>query len=190
MLGFLPVIFAFIISFFSPMFIGRYMLFACLGLFMAVAYAFSLLPLQNWLKYVFLLLYTCFAFTQINIGSFANENWKAAMPFFKQYKDSNTITFLIPTYQEGTFAYHYKKQYFEDYKHVRKHLSEEKIYSIDRGEFIPGVIEKQDPEKVILVQSQYKITDPENTAKQALEKYFRQTAITDHLGVRITVYEK
>jgi hypothetical protein len=138
-----PYLSMFIISFWVPMFLDRYILFTSIGFYLLIAVFLSTFSENRIIRLagtVSLLLSMIFNLT------LAPDNNRRVSQLVNvvtgmQKVDSNSIVILSPEYSSLEFSYHYNINYFKDYKNTISLLNKENIFPLrDFSEFDQSVL--------------------------------------------------
>jgi uncharacterized membrane protein len=126
-----PYLLIFLLSFITPMFLDRYLIFISIGYYFTIALAINYLDRPNWLFYalsslaVLLMMITC------NPKTDTNRNTEELVNTIVRLKTKNAPVFLCPEWIDLGFAYYYNPEYFKDYKHTRSRLIADKVFPIN-----------------------------------------------------------
>ena len=172
-----PYFLIFILSFLTPMFLDRYLIFISLGYYFSVAIAINYLGRSERLFYllssitVILMIITCNPKidTYRNTGEMVNA--------IKQHKKENTVVYLCPDWIDLGFVYHYNINFFKDYKQTRNKLNAEKIFPINNAEQVNDSILSAS-ESVVYLDGWSGLVDKDNQIFEKLHRSFKNL-VTD-----------
>lgn len=130
-----PFFFMFFISYWVPIFHGRYLMFLSIGYYLTLAIAAEYLIKTTKFKYVipFVIGVLYIATTKPNIPN--KRNVKATIQKINTLKTDKTVLYFCPDWFAPTFAYHYNIDYFNINKsksteEINQHLNHDNIYPI------------------------------------------------------------
>ncbi len=126
-----PYTFMFLLSFICPMFLDRYTVFISIGYYLTIAMSLDAIASNRWLFgfiSIAALLLMVFTFHP-NIDN--RRRLKEVAVKVGAYKTPGTVVIICPSWLEYGFAYHYRLEYFKDYRNLRRRLGGEGIYPVD-----------------------------------------------------------
>jgi len=169
-----PFLFMFIISFWVPMFLDRYLIFVSIAYYLVIAIAIAYLIKPNKFKYALsCLMVLLFAFT-FNPDMDNKRQVKETVAKVMELKDNNTSVIICNSYFMLNFAYYYSKEIFSEvdnenkYQKITKRLNNEKIYPINSANLIT-----MSTKRVIFVDAAADWSFPDNNIYNTLYKRYR-----------------
>ena len=141
-----PYLSMFVLSFSSPCFLERYLLFNSIALYLFIGVAIGkFLNPFDYLQIIALSAITIFAYKNMffNSKTFYHREIKSAVNKCITYKDAQTIIFIHPAWNVSAFAYYYNLKYFNDIKSDEiKILEPENIYGVYSFDEATQILEK------------------------------------------------
>ena len=143
----------FLVSQKFPILLDRYVLFASIGIFLAISYLFTHLNLS---KVTFATSFIILLGFLLSVNSYDNqqENWPELVNKVKKNKNNNTLVIIHQWWEFRAFSYYYNPDYFRDYKNTVPKLRNDNIYPIGNANSIKELIQNNNPEKIIIVMCQ------------------------------------
>jgi len=126
-----PYLLIFTLSFITPMFLDRYLVFISIGYYFAIALSINYLGRPNWLFYTLSTLSVLLMIITCNPRSDTNRNTGELVNTIKQLRAENTPVYICPDWIDLGFVYYYNINYFKDYKQTRNKLNADKIFPIN-----------------------------------------------------------
>ncbi len=166
-----PYTIMFLMSFITPMFIDRYILFTSIPFYIVIAYFIEALSFSNQIgKYALLLFIICQMIT-VQLNPDNNRRLKEVVEVVNKIKTSDTKTLLAPDYAFMGFAYHYNIGYFKDAPNTMADLNKDLIYPIKTSDDVIKLIRNYSG-SCIYIQAGTEFTDPLNLIyKQIASNY-------------------
>lgn len=167
-----PYLLIFGLSFITPMFLDRYLIFISLGYYFSIALAINYLGRWKWMFYmlstitVLLMVITC------NPKSDSNRNTSEMVDAIKQLKKENTVVYLCPDWIDLGFVYYYNRDYFKDYKHTRNKLNAEKIFPINNSDQVTDSL-ISNSESAVYLDGWSELVDKNNKIFEKLHASFK-----------------
>jgi hypothetical protein len=186
----IPFLAMFIISFWIPMFIGRYLAFVSIAfylLFAVMLYQLTKLVDKRAGNLLVVLILLVFS---LGFNPYTEADKRKADEYVnhvKRIKQQNpdAVVIISPKWAYRTFAYHYDQNYFKDYKQTLQHLQAENIFPVfelkELGEEINNY------RKIIFIDNWASLTDSEETVKQYLMDFSSSQVKTELFG-NVSVY--
>ena len=144
----IPFLGMYFISFWIPMYIGRYLIFALPAYYISLTLCINYLFKENRTRNVFLTgLILCFVFT-LDLNPNKKQPVSDALSTLKEFKTPSTAVVVYPDFFLPTFAYNYNKNYFsaisdnEEYKLTDSLLRQDDIYHILTSDQLLSVLQK------------------------------------------------
>jgi hypothetical protein len=162
----LPIGLDYCIAQYTPVFLGRYILYATLGLFLLIAYIISNLnssPIAI-LVSVFLLWNLIAVF---DMKPEKEDDWKSIVPKIKAMQDKKTLVYISSSYKYKEFSFYYDRAAFQDYNNTIPRLFKQNVLCLN------SELEKVDLDtinQVLFVQSHSQFEDPDGLIKKKLLK--------------------
>jgi len=177
-----PYLGIFVISYWVPMYISRYLIFALPAFYLVLVICIQYLVRINYLRYlVFLAFVLSFGFT-IDLTNDKKERMSEAVKMINSKKDPATLVIMCTHYYVPAFAYYYKRDHFSAVSDNREYhlmdslLRSDNIYTelsfpnlkaIDRSRYA----------RVIYYGIGNEYNDPKNPTLQYLSAQYRLTEI-------------
>ncbi len=169
-----PFLFMFGISFWIPMFIGRYLVFVSLGYYLLLAICSSYLVKSarlSWLLSGVVVLLFGFTFNP-NVDN--KRHVRETVNKVRELKDHETRVYISPSYFTYNFAYYYSPSIFIDvsnrspYQHLTEKLLKENVYVVNSLKDIQLSKDK----RVIFLDMSSQSTRPDNEILNTLRKTY------------------
>lgn len=170
-----PFLFMFIISYWLPMFLDRYLIFVSIGYYLILAIAVNYLYVQKTFgnNTIAGLIVVFFIITfRPNIDN--KRHVKEAIEKIVALKDGNTEVIMCPYHFVLNFTYYYNQNIFKDadeknvFGKIVERLKKEKIYAINS--FDPALF---DSEKIIYLDAAADFSFPNNNILNTLNKKYQ-----------------
>lgn len=183
---YLPFIFMFVISFWIPMFLDRYLMFVAIGfpLLAAVSAGFILQkPKFRWLIPGFI----CLLFVvTVKPNKTNKREVRETVQLVKQLENDQTLVLIAPDHFALNFIYYYDRKLFQspDMEGAKKQLHQRNLYCINSLE---GVDYKS-AKHIVLVDAASNFSAPNNNILNTLNAEFNQTN-KHHIEEIFDIYE-
>ncbi len=183
---YIPFIFMFVISFWIPMFLDRYLMFIAIGFPLLIAISTDFI-LQ---KPKFRLLipgFICLLFIiTVKPNKTNKRKVRETVQLVKQLENDQTLVLIAPDHFTLNFIYYYDRELFKskDVEGAKKQLHERKLYCINSLE---GVDYKH-AKRIILVDAASNFSAPNNNILNTLNAEFNQTN-KQHVEEIFDIYE-
>lgn len=187
----LPIALDYWVAQYTPVFLGRYFLYATLGLFLSVAYVIGNLNASVTARVlVFIPILYCLV-VAFDAKPEREDDWKSIVPKVKRMQTKKTVIYISAAYKYKDFSFYYDREAFKDYKNTVPRLFKERVYCSKEGEWGWGNINLDSVEQVLFVQSHSQFEDPEGTIKQSLlDKHFKICSEYSKINITLTVFKK
>jgi hypothetical protein len=141
---------SFIISKKIPIMSDRYLLFATIGLFLAIGYSIHMLNIKPKTKGILSALIIIIGLSSITFRPIP-ENWPTKIEYIKKYRNNNELIFVYPWWSYRAFAFYHDKEAFEDYHLTTRRLSVDKVIPTNDIDFITEKIKHENSKTLYLV---------------------------------------
>jgi uncharacterized membrane protein len=186
---FLPIVITYIIAYFTPVFLIRYLLYSSIGLFLLIGFIISSYPIKEFYKLIIIAGIVLLNATTIKFGQTKGENWLAAVNKVKEKKNSECSILLSAYYTNTAFSYYYYGDENVQYNNPTGQLKNDNIYCIDKLDN-NLCTELNLKKQVIAVQSHQIDADPVNTVISTLSKSYTLTESFDFENIKVSVFKK
>ena len=167
-----PYTLMFLISFKTPMFIDRYILYTSVPFYLGIAaFIYSFTDNKAYRLAAAGLLISAMALT-VNLNPDNNRRLAEAVRLIKTLKKENSLIIIAPEHTDVGFAYHYNRDYFTDHKNTRKMLENENIFPLSSPNVAEDVLSKHPAEDCIYFQAENKFSRKEDPVLQAISKKY------------------
>lgn len=185
-LSFLTVLIVYFIGSFTPLFLGRYLLFT-IPFFCVIIPIFSYT--NKYLQFASIIMALSFIFS-LNFSPAKPTDYKLAVNVVKQLEIRIKPKIIIQTKDvTALFAYYYNKKLFEDYKNLKSNLSALNIFeSENHSEF--EAIKTEGVEPVILVQTFETESDSKKIFASMASRGYASVTTNAIRGVRLSYFKK
>lgn len=173
-----PYLLIFGLSFITPMFLDRYLIFISLGYYFSIALAINYLGRSKWLFYILSTLTVLLMVITCNPKSDTNRNTGEMVDAIKQLKKENTVVYLCPDWIDLGFVYYYNLDYLKDYKHTRNKLNAEKIFPINNSDQVNDSL-ISNSESAVYLDGWSGLVDKNNQIFEKLHRSFRNLEINE-----------
>ena len=157
----LPYTIMFLVSFKTPMFIDRYILYTSIPFYFLIAIFLDLLS-KNRIYFIVssIVFLTSMAITlQLNPDN--NRRLKEVITMVNKLKSNNTKTIIAPDYAYMGFAYHYQISCFKDAPNTVIDLNKDRIFPLSTPEQVKSIL-TDSKEDCLYVQAGTEFCDPNN----------------------------
>jgi uncharacterized membrane protein len=171
----LPYLMMFLLSFRFPMFIDRYILFTSVPFYIFIVFAidhFSESKLTKWVALGMLLLSMSFTF-QLNPDN--KRRVDELVDLVVARKGANGMVIISPEYADLEFVYHYKIEYFHDYRNTRALLHGDNIFPTRDINSIPSQSLKA-AERIVFVDCGTQFAFGNNPMLDSLNRHYTNIA--------------
>ncbi|MDX1798432.1 MAG: glycosyltransferase family 39 protein [Candidatus Lokiarchaeia archaeon] len=182
-----PYFVLFFVSFYSSLFLGKYLLFASVGFYFVVAFFWDNL-LKNKIKYLTFLIPIVLMGATCNPDMSQNRHPDQMVNLVKKYKNETTLVFVCPEWEVLSFSYYYNRQYFEDYDNTKRLLNKENVYFIYNDDGVTG-IDMNAYQKIIIVDAGCNLYESPMSDKSAWKNNYDMMIQEDIHPYSISVWE-
>lgn len=186
----LPIGLDYWVAQYTPVFLGRYFLYATLGLFLLIAYIISYLNTSAIIRIMIVMPVFYFLFTAFNAKPEKEDDWKSIMPRIKKIQTGNTVIFISASYKYKDFAFYYDREAFKDYKNTIQRLYQKGVYCSKDGQWGWEHLNLDTVDQVIFVQSHSQFEDPEGKTRQSLFQKYKICSEYNRINITYTVFKK
>ena len=167
------------VSFKTPMFIDRYILYTSIPFYIIIAYFIKEISFFSPLGKYALILFAISQIITVQLNPDNNRRLKEAVELVNKLKTNDTKTLLAPDYAFMGFAYHYNIDYFKDAPNTIADLNKDLIYPIKTIDEADKLLRDYSG-NCIYVQVGTEFTDPHNLVFNQIAanyKYHKQYAV-------------
>ncbi len=186
----LPIVLNYLVAQFTPVFLGRYFLYATFGLFLLIAYVISHLKTSGWLKLFIIILLTYSLIVSFDANPEREDDWKSVVHRVKHVQTEKTAIIISASYKYREFAYYYDFNAFRDYNNTVDLLFQSNVYCDKEGNRNWKNINIDEIDKVVFIKSHSQFEyQEEEIVNFLLENYIK---CEDYLkgNLAYTVYVK
>ncbi len=125
-----PVIFSFIVSFYIPIFLEQYLVYASLAFYLLLAVAINYFRIfrRSSVLIGFIILIAMLVPFNSNYGYV--RDWISVVNKIKEERTSKSIVVIYPSWLDLAFCYHYDKKIFQNYLTTQNNLEKENIFPV------------------------------------------------------------
>lgn len=184
------VVFGYAVSLYMPMFTPRYLLYACVGCYILVAYCLSVIPVHAWFKIAAFTVILWHGLSILDLEPHKGEDWESVAGYVHAHKDPDTYVLLSPWYEYLPFTYYYDPPAFADYENTMQHLSDAHVSLVNtlNLDFLKSI---GMPSSVVIVQSGHSpLSDPDNTVYHTLADQYELVDTFSAEGVTAHLFKK
>lgn len=184
--AFVPLVIAFFISDWVPLFLPKYLVFTVPPFLLLLAYCIDRFSLNVWLFAGLLGTLALWQLSALQTGK-SQEHWKSAVEYVKSIDRHPEGKILISApYQAKTFLYYYDIDLFRAWENYQQVWYKAGIIAAHH----PGIdfFEYQNPPEMILIQSHASVVDPENMSKRIFESRYQLVDSWEGKGIKVSVY--
>lgn len=175
----------FLLGFFTPIFLDRYILFSVPFFLVPIAYFLSLFRVKLW-SIITVLVISLFSFFTLNFKTNKPMDYKSAVPLSLKLRDSNSLIIVTKQDVAGLYCYYYNIEYFNQKNFLDK-LKEEDIISVNTTDELSIDIYRY--KKIILVSSFSEYSAKENNMVEFLDHHFNKILdFKGFQGVNVRTY--
>jgi mannosyltransferase len=120
----------FLVSFFIPVFLDRYLVFLSAPLYLLIPLCIAFVFNQKTARFVHIGIVLLFVFS-VNINPSNGRNWSPTIETIKQTKGPHTCVLIIPDWIQNNFSYHYDIAYFKDYQNTTSLLATSNCFAVN-----------------------------------------------------------
>lgn len=168
----IPYSLMFLLSFKTPMFIDRYILYTSIPFYLLIA--ISIIKLIKKLKFQLIAITVFIASMIINVQLDPDNNrrLKEVIGVVKNLKKENTITILAPDYAYMGFAYHYNPVYFKNAPNTIADLNTDLVFPVNNIEQVEKIL-KGRTDDCLYIQAGTEFLDPKNLIYSTIASKFK-----------------
>ncbi|WP_343634582.1 glycosyltransferase family 39 protein [Fluviicola sp.] len=183
---YIPFLFMFVISFWIPMFLDRYLMFIAVGFPVLVAVSTDFIIQKPKLR---LLIpgFICLLFiVTVKPDKTNKREVRQTVQLVKQLENKETLVLVVPVHFSLNFIYYYDRNLFKlpDMELVQRKLSKRNLYCINSLEWIDYKAAK----RIVLVDAASNFSAPNNNILNTLNAGFNQTN-KHHIEEIFDIYE-
>lgn len=183
---YIPFLFMFVISFWIPMFLDRYLMFISIGFPLVVAVS-TYFILQNPKLRLLIPALICLLFiVTVKPNKTNKREVRETVQLVKQLENNETLVLVAPVHFSLNFIYYYDRELFKysDIELAEKKLNERNLYCINSLE---GVDYKS-AKRIVLVDAASNFSAPDNNILNTLNREFNQVN-KHHIEEIFDIYE-
>lgn len=126
----IPYFLVFAVSFFSSLFLAKYLIFASVGFYFIIACFWDDFT-SNFNRFQFLAYFpVVFMMATVDFKSISNRRPDLMVLQVKGMQSNSTAIYVCPEWEMPVFTYYYNPGIFKDYTHSKKRLTEENVFFI------------------------------------------------------------
>lgn len=183
---YIPFLFMFVISFWIPMFLDRYLMFVSIGFPLLVAVSTDFI-IQNPKFKLLIPGFICLLFiVTVKPDKTNKREVRETVQLVKQLENNETLVLVAPVHFSLNFIYYYDRDLFRlsDTELIEKKLSERRLYCINSLEGI----DYKSAKRLVLVDAASNFSAPNNNILNTLSIEFRQKK-NYHIEEIFDIYE-
>jgi uncharacterized membrane protein len=171
---FFPFIFMFIISYFIPMFLGRYLMPAAIAYCFLLGLCADFLLQQSKFRYVIPVIVCLLFLATVKPNLMNKRNVREAIEKIKDIRNSNTLVLICPSHFVCNFSYYYNKNYFKNLEGFNNNLN---LYKDLKSDNIYGInniaeIDYKNWDHIVFLDAAADFSFPNNNINKELLKNF------------------
>ena len=166
----LPILAAFGISFWVPMFHPKYLLYSQISIFFLLSIGLTSIATPKWLRWGSSISLVILFGLHFSIHQAKSEDWKATGAYIHSAYPQQPMIMVSVGYQCKTFLYHYDRDLFEHYDHPFAHWYKSGVVCIDQLD--ESFFTYNEAKSIVLLQSHWKSKDPENKTLSLLKERY------------------
>ena len=163
--------FMFVVSFWIPMFIDRYLMTAAIAFPLLVGISADYLVKKSKYEFIIPFVIVLLFVSTVKPGKSNKRDVKETVAKVKEIKNSSTIVYFSPDFFDLNFVYYYNIQYFrlyDDRNKIRQLLHSENIFPISSYSQIDTNLSKY-MDKIVFLDAAADYSYPENSIKCKLD---------------------
>lgn len=183
---YLPFIFMFVISFWIPMFLDRYLMFIAIGFCILVALSTDFIIRKPKLRFL-IPGFICLLFVvSVKPNKTNKREVRETVELVKQLENDSTLVLVAPVHFSLNFIYYYDRALFQESnsEKVRNELGKRSLYCINSLENI----DYKNRKRIVLVDAASNFSAPNNNILNTLNAEFNQTK-KHHIEEIFDIYE-
>lgn len=183
---YLPFVFMFVISFWIPMFLDRYLMFIAIGFCILVALSTDFIIQKPKLHFL-IPGFICLLFVvSVKPNKTNKREVRETVELVKQLENDSTLVLVAPVHFSLNFIYYYDRALFQepDSEKVRNELGKKSLYCINNLENI----DYKNRKRIVLVDAASNFSAPNNNILNTLNAEFNQTK-KHHIEEIFDIYE-
>ncbi len=184
-----PILFVFIVSFHTPMFLDRYLVFVSIPFYLLVSTSvFSVFNNKAFSLTVSLGLVALMMFTS-EIDAKNNREPSKLAEIIKQNEGPTTLTLMTPNWIDKNIAYHYDKDVFKNYRRFDELLKEKHIFSVP-PKLGFDFKDRDSITEVILIEGWSEEGNNASLKKSILDKFESKRVLEEYKGYKLTFFTR
>lgn len=183
---YIPFLFMFVISFWIPMFLDRYLMFIAVGFPLLVAVSADFILQKPKLRLLIPGFISLLFLVTVKPDKTNKREVKETVQLVKQLENDQTLVLVAPVHFSLNFIYYYDRNLFQhpDPEFVKRKLAERRLYCINNLEWIAYKSAKH----LVLVDAASNFSAPDNNILNTLNAEFHQTK-KHHIEEIFDIYE-
>ncbi len=172
---FVPYISIFIVSFWIPMFLDRYLMFLTVPFYLLVAVSVSVLAHKiPWLRYSLFSLIIAGMIYTVKPNPSNNREVIKVTNLVKENKSTGTLVLITPYWCDLGFLYYYNQDMFHDYLGYQNLMSKDSVFATNDLNWVKQLTAKSES-NVIYYQNGSGGVDPDDNIKNYLSSKYSHT---------------
>ncbi|MDP4281327.1 MAG: glycosyltransferase family 39 protein [Bacteroidota bacterium] len=168
---FFPFLFLFLVSFRTPVFLDRYMIFITPAWYLLIAMAIDRLSVNRFSGYILITATVTSMLITFNPDVDNKRRIKEVVAKVESLKKPGVPVVICPEWLKYSFAYYYDREAFKDYENLDARMNRENIYPVNDYSRLDTVFLKQAP-AAIYFEEWATLVDKETRIQKGLEVNF------------------
>lgn len=183
---YIPFVFMFVISFWVPMFLDRYLMFIAIGFCIIVAFSADFIIQKPRFKFIIPSLICLLFVVSVKPNKSNKREVRETVELVKSLENDSTLVLVAPVHFSLNFIYYYDRALFEksDNKFIQNELNKRQLYCINSLEGVDYKAWK----RIVLVDAASNFSAPDNNILNTLNAEYNQTN-KQHIEEIFDVYE-
>jgi len=183
---YIPFVFMFVISFWIPMFLDRYLMFIAIGFCIIVAFSADFIIQKLRFKFIIPSLICLLFVASVKPNKSNKREVRETVELVKSLENDSTLVLVAPVHFSLNFIYYYDRSLFEksDDKFIQNELNKRQLYCINSLEGVDYKAWK----RIVLVDAASNFSAPNNNILNTLNTEYNQTG-KQHIEEIFDVYE-
>lgn len=184
-----PITLDYLISFKTPIFLNRYLMYVSFAFYILAADFIIGLPFGRRVQWGVAAVMLLLLGLSINTNLSKDENWRGALNYLKKTRHKKEVVVASAWYTNMVFSYYYDIEIFKQYNDNVELLKQEKVYFFntmtgdDLAQIEPG-------ERVFVVLCHWENVDPEHTITACIEMNYALVKEQEFEKVKVLEYVK
>jgi mannosyltransferase len=183
---YVPFLFMFVISFWIPMFLDRYLMFVSIGFPLMVAVSTDFILQKPKIRLLIPALICLLFIVTVKPNKTNKREVRETVQLVKQLENDKTLVLVAPVHFSLNFIYYYDRELFKypDIELAKKKLSEHNLYCINSLEWV----DYKSAKRIVLVDAASNFSAPNNNILNTLNAEFNQVN-KHHIEEIFDIYE-